>query len=180
MLKNIEGASHFIYIEGQFFQSAHGSTMIGNEEADGGAPVSGPMHALMDLKGSPGYQKYAAQLGILGVPPAQIYKSLKWSQIDDVQRDVRGGGADFNERFWRRPQPCDEGFTWDANKLLSEKTPIGIFGFITAFPILWTLGENNDSKMNLTTLANADPQAEGGKAQQTAALPSSGSERVSV
>ncbi|SPA31208.1 Phospholipase D [Cupriavidus taiwanensis] len=95
MLKNIEGASHFIYIEGQFFQSDYGSTMIGNEEAGGGAPASGPMHALMDVKGSPGYQKYAAQLGILGVPPGQIYKSLKWSQIDDVQRDIRGGGADF-------------------------------------------------------------------------------------
>ncbi|WP_454712173.1 phospholipase D-like domain-containing protein [Cupriavidus nantongensis] len=95
MLKNIEGASHFIYIEGQFFQSDYGSTVIGEEEAGGGAPVSGPMHALLDVKGSPGYQKYAAQLGILGVPPAQIYKSLKWSQIDDVQRDVRGGGADF-------------------------------------------------------------------------------------
>lgn len=95
MLKNIEGASHFIYIEGQFFQSDHGSTMIGQEEAGGDAPVSGPMRALMDVKGSPGYQKYAAQLGILGVPPAQIYKSLKWSQIDDVQRDIKGGGADF-------------------------------------------------------------------------------------
>ncbi|NOV22292.1 phospholipase [Cupriavidus necator] len=95
MLKNIEGASHFIYIEGQFFQSDHGSTMIGEEEAGGGAPMSGPMRALMDVKGSPGYQKYAAQLGILGVPPGQIYKSLKWSQIDDVQRDIKGGGADF-------------------------------------------------------------------------------------
>ncbi|UDM53381.1 phospholipase D-like domain-containing protein [Cupriavidus sp. MP-37] len=97
MLKNIEGASHFIYIEGQFFQSDYGSTMIGEAEAeaDGGAPVSGPMHALMDVKGSPGYRKYAAQLGILGVPPGQIHKSLKWSQLDDVQRDIKGGGADF-------------------------------------------------------------------------------------
>ncbi|MFS8930506.1 phospholipase D-like domain-containing protein [Cupriavidus taiwanensis] len=481
MLKNIEGASHFIYIEGQFFQSDYGSTMIGNEEAGGGAPASGPMHALMDLKGSPGYQKYAAQLGILGVPPGQIYKSLKWSQIDDVQRDIRGGGADFvndlkrvmatqaqiagfsalgpsqkslknpickalgdritraiydgkpfhvymvlpvhpegtldtinimtqqhltmqslvfgshslvnrirrallamkyvrerkmeverardsaesaapdeldrnilqadweqyltllnlrnwdvvggrpiteqiyvhskllivddrvvvigsanindrsqlgdrdselavvihddkpmsvrlngknfqsvgtfpcnlrkelwkkhfgllggaspaanlgnsvvldgpsdpatwqaikqvaslnarayekafsfvpkvsaptsiwpswhasqhklggympfNERFWRSPQPRDEGFTWDANKLLPEKNPVGILGFITAFPILWTLGENNDSKMNLTTLANVEPKVEIDKTQQTAALSSPGSERVSV
>lgn len=97
MLKAIHGAVHFVYIEGQFFQSEHGDEIIGDDEAGGNAQGgrSGPMRALLDLRGSPGYAKYAKQLGIDGVPAAKILGRLRWSQIDSVRSDLKGGGADF-------------------------------------------------------------------------------------
>lgn len=97
MLKAIHGAVHFVYIEGQFFQSEHGDEIIGDDEAGGNAQGgrSGPMRALLDLRGSPGYAKYAKQLGIDGVPASKMLGRLRWSQIDSVRSDLKGGGADF-------------------------------------------------------------------------------------
>ncbi|MGZ9127325.1 MAG: phospholipase D-like domain-containing protein, partial [Candidatus Binatia bacterium] len=89
MLTAIQGAQKFIYIEGQFFQTAHGDDVRKNT-----AP-SGPMAALTDITASPGYKKYAKQLGILGVAPADIPAAIRWSQVDDVRNDVNGKGEEF-------------------------------------------------------------------------------------
>lgn len=90
MLKAIDGAQYFIYIEGQFYQTAHGE-----ESPPASAAPSGPMGALTDIRMSPGYRKYARMLGIEGVPAGEIASKLIWSKIDDVRRDLKGGGADF-------------------------------------------------------------------------------------
>ncbi|WP_147309281.1 hypothetical protein [Cupriavidus taiwanensis] len=55
-----------------------------------------------------------------------------------------------------------------------------IRGFIVALPLQWTLGENNDSKMNLTTLANVDLDPEADRVQQTAATAFSKSDRANT
>ena len=89
MLTAIQGAQKFIYIEGQFFQSAYGVD-TGADQA-----LSGPMAALIDITKSPQYEKYARQLGIYGVKPIDIPKSIRWSQVDDVLADTNGKGADF-------------------------------------------------------------------------------------
>lgn len=89
MLTAINGAQKFIYIEGQFFQSEYGS------DASKTRPLSGPMAALLDISKSPAYEKYARQLGVYGVPPADMIDKLIWSQIDDVKADITGGGSDF-------------------------------------------------------------------------------------
>jgi phospholipase D1/2 len=89
MLTAIQGAQKFIYIEGQFFQAEYGVDL----PAD--APLSGPMAALTDIKASPGYEKYARLLGIHGVPLRDIPSKLRWSQVDNIMRDVKGKGADF-------------------------------------------------------------------------------------
>ncbi len=97
MLKAIRESVHFLYIEGQFFQSEYGEDVTGSDEDGAGAQASrsGPMRVLTDLRGSPGYVKYAKQLGIDGVPPAKMLSHLRWSQIDEVHNDIKGGGADF-------------------------------------------------------------------------------------
>jgi phospholipase D1/2 len=87
MLTAIHGAQKFIYIEGQFFQSFYGV------EHSGGADkikLSGPMAALIDITSYPGYEKYAERLGIRGVPPVDIPAAIRWSQYDDVRRDLKG------------------------------------------------------------------------------------------
>lgn len=89
MLTAIQGAQKFIYIEGQFFQAEYGVDMPRN------APLSGPMAALTDIKASPGYEKYSRLLGIHGVPLKDIPSKLRWSQVDNIMRDVKGKGADF-------------------------------------------------------------------------------------
>ncbi len=89
MLTAIRGAQKFIYIEGQFFQSEFG------EDSTADMAVSGPMAALIDITSNPYYEKHARTLGIAGVPPRDIPKSIRWSKVDDVMRDVSGKGADF-------------------------------------------------------------------------------------
>ncbi|CAQ71646.1 hypothetical protein [Cupriavidus taiwanensis] len=102
-----------------------------------------------------------------------------WPTCDYEQAKLIGY-TPFNERFWRSPQPRDNCFTWDARKLLSERAPIGIQGFIVALPIMWTFNENNDSKMNLTILANVDMERDTAREQQTAATAPSRSDQVNV
>jgi phospholipase D1/2 len=101
MLHAITAAMHFLYIEGQFFQSAHGRSSVEANPDDPNndkpviTPPSGPMGALTDVRMSPGYRKYAQMLGIEGVPADEIARKLRWAKIDDVRRDIGGGGADF-------------------------------------------------------------------------------------
>jgi phospholipase D1/2 len=89
MLTAIHGAQKFIYIEGQFFQSAFGNDETASEH------VSGPMSALLDITSNPHYEKHARRLGIYGVAPSDILRKIRWSQVDDVMRDLKGNGADF-------------------------------------------------------------------------------------
>lgn len=89
MLTAIHGSQKFIYIEGQFFQSAFG------EDLSPPMNLSSPMAALLNIQASPSYEKHARRLGIFGVPPDKILSSIRWSQVDDVRRDVTGRGAEF-------------------------------------------------------------------------------------
>jgi len=91
MLTTIYSAQKFIYIEGQFFQSAFGKEQVGSLED----AASGPMAALTNITSLPGYDKYAKRLGIYGVQPDQIPASIRVSQIDDIRRDPNGEGALF-------------------------------------------------------------------------------------
>lgn len=91
MLTAIYGAQKFIYIEGQFFQSAFGVEQVGRPED----LVSDPMAALIDITSLPGYEKYAKRLEIYGLRPEQVPGAIKVSQIDDIKRDPTGEGADF-------------------------------------------------------------------------------------
>ena len=91
MLTAIHGAQKFIYIEGQFFQTFYGADFAGETDVK----TSGPMSTLTDITSYPQYEKYAKRLGIYGVPPFDIPGAIRWSQYDDVRRDVKGKGADF-------------------------------------------------------------------------------------
>ncbi len=89
MLGVIQGAQKFIYIEGQFFQSAYGKDLTADS-----AP-SGPMAALTDLRASPDYKRHAQTLGIYGEPLSRVPTSIRWSKVDNVVSDVKGGGPQF-------------------------------------------------------------------------------------
>lgn len=89
----IMGAQHFIYIEGQFFQTAYGEDTPAKD-----APVSGPMAALIDITASPKYRKYMKILGLEGVAPQDIPSRIKWSgfletlgdaDFEDFKRDLK-------------------------------------------------------------------------------------------
>jgi phosphatidylserine/phosphatidylglycerophosphate/cardiolipin synthase-like enzyme len=72
--------------------------------------------------------------------PTWAYRDLK---------ELRKGGE------LMEPMPYEERF-WRSNTLAevkSFKPPVGIQGFICALPTNWTRGENNDSGINLTILA---------------------------
>jgi len=91
MLTAIYGAQKFIYIEGQFFQSAYGHDQV-DEPA---TKVSGPMAALIDITALPGYDFYGKWLGIHGLNPQDVPGAIRWSQVDDVRRHANGKGAAF-------------------------------------------------------------------------------------
>ncbi len=88
MLRAIDSAGKFIYIEGQFFQTAYGA------DGDARGAMSGPVGALTDIRRSPGYKKFAQMLGIYGLEAEQIPGKIRWDKIDDVKRDPDG------EAFW--------------------------------------------------------------------------------
>lgn len=53
------------------------------------------------------------------------------------------------------PIPYEERF-WHSDTLAAVKSfssPVGVQGFICALPVNWTRGENNDSGINLSILA---------------------------
>ncbi len=59
------------------------------------------------------------------------------------------------------PMPYEKSF-WESSNLTPEKKfkpPLGIKGFITALPTNWTRGENNDSGLNLTIIADIPEKA---------------------
>jgi phospholipase D1/2 len=91
MLTTIHGAQKFIYIEGQFFQSAYGTDQISETVTK----ASGPMAALTDITSLAGYETYAKRLGIHGLSPEEVPCAIRWSQVDDVRRDANGRGAVF-------------------------------------------------------------------------------------
>lgn len=91
MLTAIHGAQQFIYIEGQFFQSAYGTDHIG----DAVDPAASPMATLTDLTALAGYERYAKRLGIYQLPLDAVPGAIRWSQVDDIQRDANGAGAAF-------------------------------------------------------------------------------------
>ncbi|MGO4764120.1 phospholipase [Cupriavidus sp. 2KB_3] len=62
----------------------------------------------------------------------------------------------FQETFWRSPAPTDKPCSWEAKTNPKASAPAGIQGFFCALPIRWTAGENNESGLNLTLLANND------------------------
>lgn len=80
----IGSAQNFLYIEGQFFQSAHGDSGQVSEIH------SGPMSALLDITRNPSHQKFAQTLGIAGVKPEEMLGKLRWSKIDDVLKEAQG------------------------------------------------------------------------------------------
>ncbi|XZG71802.1 phospholipase D-like domain-containing protein [Chitinibacteraceae bacterium HSL-7] len=87
MLKAISSAQHFIYIEGQFFQSAYGS---GGKVQTG---LSGPMGTLLQLSRSPKYAQFRTVLGVRGSTASDILSSIKWDKVNDVMK--MAGGPDF-------------------------------------------------------------------------------------
>jgi phospholipase D1/2 len=91
MLTAIYGAQKFIYIEGQFFQSEYGTDSSIKKVKDN----VGPLSILTDIQSLPGYEKYAKRLGIYGVPWDEIPSKIKWSEYDDVARDIKAGGNVF-------------------------------------------------------------------------------------
>lgn len=86
MLTAIHGAQKFIYIEGQFFQSAYGADQVGGTKD----AAFGPMAALTNITSLPGYEKFAKQLGIQGLDSDQIPGTIQVSQIDDIKRTSEG------------------------------------------------------------------------------------------
>ena len=79
--------------------------------------------------------------------PTWAYRDLK---------ELRKGGE------LMEPMPYEERF-WRSNTLAevrSFKPPVGVQGFICALPTNWTRGENNDSGINLTILAQLLKQSD--------------------
>jgi hypothetical protein len=78
--------------------------------------------------------------------PASIWPTWTYRST----RDLNLGGQISD------PLPHEQGF-WESKTLAGVKAypaPIGVEGFITALPIYWTKGENNDSGLNLTIIAH--------------------------
>lgn len=84
LLKAISSARHFIYIEGQFFQTAHGA--YGPTQAS----LSGPMSSLLEFKNNAHVQRFKEMLGIVGAKPSEIPGRIRWSKVDDVLREAHG------------------------------------------------------------------------------------------
>ena len=60
------------------------------------------------------------------------------------------------------PMPHEERF-WRSNTLADVKMfspPVGVQGFICTLPVNWTRGENNDSGINLSILAQTFEHSE--------------------
>ncbi len=91
MLTAIHGAQKFIYIEGQFFQSAYGADQAIRQ----GDEKNSPMATLTDVTALADYEKYARRLEIYKVEPGDIPAAIRWSQIDAVMKDGNGRGAAF-------------------------------------------------------------------------------------
>ena len=77
--------------------------------------------------------------------PAPIWPT--WAYRDLISLDLGGELMEpmpYEERFWRSPTLA---------AVRSFAPPTGVQGFICALPTHWTCGENNDSGLNLSILA---------------------------
>lgn len=91
MVKAITSAQQFIYIEGQFFQTAHG------DYGPTSAVHSGPMGSLLNLQKMPEYDEFLTMLGIKGVQPKDMLGKIRWAKIDDILRLAKG--KQFSDDF---------------------------------------------------------------------------------
>lgn len=87
MLKAISSAKHFIYIEGQFFQTAHGRS--GPVQAG----LSGPLGSKLRLQDNAHTRRFLDMLNIRGAKAEEIPTRIRWAKIDDVMRLI--GGPEF-------------------------------------------------------------------------------------
>lgn len=86
MLKAIHGAQHFLYIEGQFFQTNHEG-----ESREPDKQWSGATSAQLSYYGLAGYDRFAERLGIKGTPINYLKPSdIRWSAVDDIKQDPEG------------------------------------------------------------------------------------------
>ena len=86
MLKAIHGSVHYLYIEGQFFQ-----TDYEGESKDPTKQWSGPTATQLSFYGLAGYDRFAEMLGIRGMSVNDIRPSdIRWSAVDDIQADPEG------------------------------------------------------------------------------------------
>ena len=84
MVRAIRSSVQFLYIEGQFFQTAYGA-----DGANAG-DKSGPMSVLLELKQNPAYVEYMDMLGIRNVPLKDIAKKMRYEKLDDVLKKAAG------------------------------------------------------------------------------------------
>lgn len=88
MLKAIGGAQHFIYIEGQFFQSAYG------KDAASDYGWSGPMAALRDPWAAKNGEAYMNKLGLQrGMPLRDIPRKINLAKLKRVVREANKDDA---------------------------------------------------------------------------------------
>ncbi|MGH6646111.1 phospholipase D-like domain-containing protein [Aquabacterium sp.] len=84
MIKVIQGSSKFIYIEGQFFQTAYG------DEGEARGKKSGPMDALLTIESSTTYQQCIDMLGIRGLPISKVPTAMRWDMVPEVMELAHG------------------------------------------------------------------------------------------
>ncbi|WP_425491409.1 phospholipase D-like domain-containing protein [Chitinivorax tropicus] len=86
--------------------------------------------------------------------PASIWPVWSYSKLGNPEK---GGRLKylmpFHVAFWNRDEVSSKHY-WEALERGPEFAPKGVRGFICALPITWTAGENNQSGMNLTMLAD--------------------------
>jgi len=85
MIKGIQSAQHFIYIENQFYQSAHGEVAGYNKDV-----LSGPLGSLLEIQSIPAYKPLLKELEIDGVPVEQIPLKIRWSKLESVAKKAMG------------------------------------------------------------------------------------------
>ena len=88
--------------------------------------------------------------------PASTWPTWAYRDLVNI-----GHGGELME-----PMPHEERF-WRSNTLADVKMfspPVGVQGFICALPVNWTRGENNDSGINLSILAQTFQQPESDRA----------------
>jgi len=80
LVNAIHAAQHFLYIEGQFFQSGHGAP--GGFRSD---LVSGPMGELTRFEAVPGFAKYRDRFNLQKAIAARNPALIRWDQVLEVK-----------------------------------------------------------------------------------------------
>lgn len=84
--------------------------------------------------------------------PSSTWPTWAYRDLDNIEH-----GGELME-----PMPHEERF-WRSNTLADVKMfspPVGVQGFICTLPVNWTRGENNDSGINLSILAQTFEHSE--------------------